>query len=221
MLLSDGDRVAIERKFSENMKDEVTLLLFSEDGSAISKELIDISNKLAGLNSKIVVSAQNSDGGKNQRMKDLRIEHTPCMLVTKGDFTRIRYFGLPAGYEIPPLVDAIAELSSSHTKLSPKAKEALSTVRRRANIKVFVLETCPYCPTVARHAYRAAIESQKVTAEIIDSSMFTDLAQRHTVLGVPKIILNDSMDITGAIMEAEFFEKLRDADHSLVDSMFG
>ena len=221
MLLSEGDRLAIERKFSEFMKDEVTLLLFAEGGSLISRELTDFANTLAKLTNKIVVDAQDSEAGKNQRMKDLHIEHTPCLLVTKGDFTRIRYFGLPAGFEVSPLTDAIAELSGSHTKLSPKAKEALATVRRRANIKIFVLETCPYCPTVARHAYRAAIESKNVTAEIIDSSIFTDLAQRHSVQGVPKIILNDSMDITGAIMEAEFFEKLRDADHSLVDSMFG
>jgi predicted DsbA family dithiol-disulfide isomerase len=40
-------------------------------------------------------------------------------------------------------------------------------------------------------------------------------------MGVPKMILNDSMDITGAMEETQFFEKLRDADHSLVDSMFG
>lgn len=221
MMLSEQDRGVIERKFAQNMKDEVTLLLFADDGSAIAKELLDISKTLASLSDKIKVDAQNSDNGKNQRMKDLHVDRVPCMLVTKGDFTRIRYFGLPAGYEIPPLVDAIAELSKAQTSLSPKARSALSTVRRKANIKIFVLETCPFCPTVARHAYRAAIESQKVTAEIIDSSMNPDLAQRHSVLGVPKIILNDSMDITGAIMETEFFEKLRDADHSLVDSMYG
>lgn len=221
MMLSEQDRGVIERKFAQNMKDEVTLLLFADDGSAIAKELLDISKTLASLSDKIKVDAQNSDNGKNQRMKDLHVDRVPCMLVTKGDFTRIRYFGLPAGYEIPPLVDAIAELSKAQTSLSPKARLALSTVRRKANIKIFVLETCPFCPTVARHAYRAAIESQNVTAEIIDSSMNPDLAQRHSVLGVPKIILNDSMDITGAIMETEFFEKLRDADHSLVDSMYG
>jgi hypothetical protein len=38
---------------------------------------------------------------------------------------------------------------------------------------------------------------------------------------VPKIILNDNMDITGAMAEADFFEKLRDSDHALIDSMYG
>jgi hypothetical protein len=51
--------------------------------------------------------------------------------------------------------------------------------------------------------------------------MFTDLATRHSVMGVPKIILNDNLDITGAITDVEFFDKLRDSDHALIDSIYG
>jgi alkyl hydroperoxide reductase subunit AhpF len=143
------------------------------------------------------------------------------LILVKGDFSRIRYYGVPAGYEFAPLIDALVELSSMKTPLSPKAKAALQTVRRRANIKIFILTTCTFCPTVARHAFRGAIESPRVTAEVIDSSMFPDLATRHSVLGVPKIILNDNLDITGAITDVEFFEKLRDSDHALLDSIYG
>jgi predicted thioredoxin/glutaredoxin len=59
-----------------------------------------------------------------------------------------------------------------------------------------------------------------VTAEIIDSQMFPDLATRHSVMGVPKIILNDNLDITGAITDVEFFDRLRDSDHALIDSIY-
>jgi hypothetical protein len=40
-------------------------------------------------------------------------------------------------------------------------------------------------------------------------------------MGVPKIILNDNLDITGAITDVEFFDKLRDSDHALIDSIYG
>ena len=40
-------------------------------------------------------------------------------------------------------------------------------------------------------------------------------------MGTPKVILNDNLDITGAMGDVEFFEKLRDSDHSLIDSMYG
>jgi glutaredoxin-like protein len=221
MMLSEGDRASLERKFAQGMKEDITLLLIFDEGSAIAKELIDLANTLSQITPKIKVDIEPADGGKNPRMRQLHIEHWPCLVLVKGDFARIRYYGIPAGYELPSLIDAIVELSSTSTPLSPKAKSALATVRRRANIKIFILTTCQFCPTVARHAYRGAIESPRVTAEIFDSHMFPDLATRHSVMGVPKIILNDNLDITGAITDVEFFDKLRDSDHALIDSIYG
>lgn len=221
MMLSEGDRASLERKFAQGMKEDITLLLIFDEGSAIAKELIDLANTLSQITPKIKVDIEPADGGKNPRMRQLHIEHWPCLVLVKGDFARIRYYGIPAGYELPSLIDAIVELSSTSTPLSPKAKSALATVRRRANIKIFILMTCQFCPTVVRHAYRGAIESPRVTTEIIDSQMFPDLATRHSVMGVPKIILNDNLDITGAITDVEFFDKLRDSDHALIDSIYG
>jgi glutaredoxin-like protein len=221
LILSAAEKDNISRRLAQGMRDEVTLLFFVDGTTLLSEELKEFGNMMASLSQKIRVDVQTADDGKNEKMRQLHIENWPCMILVKGDFSRIRYYGIPLGYELPPVVDALIELSSSTTPLSPVAKTALSTVRRRANIKLFVLQTCHFCPTVARHSYRAAIESKNVTAEIIDSSLFPDLAARHSVMGVPKIILNDNMDITGAMVEADFFEKLRDSDHSLIDSMYG
>ena len=202
------------------MKDDVTLVVFADD-TGISTDLVETANNLASLSPKIKVEVEKVVDGKNQRMRDMRIENYPVLVVTKGDFNRIRYYGVPGGFEISPISDAIVELSVSKAGLSQRARESLATVRRKANIKIFVLTTCVYCPIVARHAYRAAIESPKVTAEIIDSQLFVDLAQRHSVMGVPKIILNDNTDITGAIQEMDFFQKLKDSDVALIDSIYG
>lgn len=221
VMMSESDRAALKRRFEQGLRDEVTILVIADEGSAVSRELADLAGTLAGLDPRIKVDVQNADGGRNPRMRELHIERWPVLVLTKGDFSRIRYYGVPAGYELAPFVDAVVELSGMKTSLSPKARTALSTVRRRANIKIFILTTCTFCPTVARHAYRGAIESPRVWADVIDSSMFPDLATRHTVLGVPKIVLNDNLDITGAITDVEFFEKLRDSDHALVDSMYG
>lgn len=221
MILGEGDKSALERKFGSGMKEDVELVAFIDESVQASKELVDVADTLASFSPKIKVQVEKVVNGKNQRMSDLRIQNYPVMVLTKGDFSRIRYYGIPAGHEVPPITDAVVELSNSHANLSPKAKSIMSTVRRKANIKIFVLTTCVFCPIVARHAYRAAIESSKVTTEIIDSQLFPDLAQRHSVMGVPKIILNDNTDITGAIQEAEFFGKLKDSDISLIDSMYG
>lgn len=220
MMLSETDKGVLQRKFA-SMTDEVTLVVFADQALPASKDLIDFANTMAGLSPKIRVDIEEAQDGRNPRMRELHVDRWPLLLVTKRDFARIRYYGVPLGYELPAVLDAIVELSTSRTALSPRAKSSLATVRRKANIKVFVLATCPFCPTVARHAYRGAIESPNVTAEVIDSAAFPDLAARHAVMGVPKVVLNDNLDITGAMTDTEFFERLRDSDHALIDSMYG
>ena len=200
---------------------DVSLLLFVDGDSAVSRQLVSFAKSVSFEHGGLKIDVQDWNGGRNERMRSLHIEYAPCLVLVKDGFSRIRYFGAPEGYEVAPLNDAISELSQSSPRISPSSKIILSTVRRRANIKVFVLTTCTFCPIVARHAMRAAIASNMVTAEIIDSSVFTALSQKHLVQGVPKVVLNDIVDMTGAVNETTFMEKLREADHALIDSMFG
>ncbi|MEM2892472.1 MAG: thioredoxin family protein [Thermoplasmata archaeon] len=221
MMPSVSEMATLGRRLGQGMRDEVTLLIFTDDGTLLAQEIVAFARALAEMSPKIRVEIEKVVDGKNQRMSDLRIENHPVMVLVKGDFNRIRYYGLPGGYEASALADGIVELSNSRVALSPQAKASLDTVRRRANIKVFVMTTCPFCPIVVRHAYRAALGSSKVTSEVIDVQMFPDLALKHSVMGVPKVILNDNTDLTGAMEEAVFFAKLKEADIALLDSIYG
>ncbi|MBE0518181.1 MAG: thioredoxin family protein [Thermoplasmata archaeon] len=214
MGVSSGKIVRIE------MKDEVTIRLFVEEGPKITDELTDLANSMAESNDKIKVDIEYVDRGRNELLKQYHIEHWPCIVLEKDGVSRIRYYGVPSGYELVAMKDAIHELSTSSPRLSHMSLESLSKIRRKANVKVFVLTTCPFCPSVVRHAYRAAIVSEKVTTEIIDFSMFQDLALRHSVMGVPKMILNNNTDVTGVVDEVDFFKRLRDADMSLLGGMY-
>lgn len=219
-MLPDHDMQVIAKKLGPALPDPVTLLVFN-DGGATAKDMVALANAISSMNSKIKVEIENVSADGSQRMKDLKVREAPALLLLKDGSARIMYLGVPSGYELPAIADAIVELSTGHANLTPRATESLSKVRRKANIKVFVLATCPFCPTVARHAYRAAIASPLVTTEVIDSSVFQELSIRHSVMGVPKVVLNDNTDITGVIDEVAFFEKLRDSDQALLESMYG
>jgi predicted DsbA family dithiol-disulfide isomerase len=56
-----------------------------------------------------------------------------------------------------------------------------------------------------------AIESPLVTADVIEVSEFPDVAQRYQVFGVPKTIVNEKVSMEGAMPEAQFMERVRDA----------
>jgi predicted DsbA family dithiol-disulfide isomerase len=55
-----------------------------------------------------------------------------------------------------------------------------------------------------RLAQHMAIASERVRAECIEVTEFPELAQRYSVMAVPKIVINDKLGFEGAVPEKEF-----------------
>ena len=50
--------------------------------------------------------------------------------------------------------------------------------------------------------------SERVTADVIEVTEFPDMAQQYRVSGVPKIVINDTVEFVGALPERPFLERL-------------
>ena len=59
---------------------------------------------------------------------------------------------------------------------------------------------------VARVAHAMAIESQRVVADVIEVQEFPQLAQMYRVMGVPRTVINETVQFTGAVSEEEFLK---------------
>jgi len=56
-----------------------------------------------------------------------------------------------------------------------------------------------------------AVESEHITGDVIEATEFPDLARRYGVRGVPKIVINDSVEFVGALPEAEYVRHVKAA----------
>ena len=56
-----------------------------------------------------------------------------------------------------------------------------------------------------------AIESDKVSADVVEVSEFPHIAQRYQVYAVPKTVVNDQVEFDGARPEAMFVQALEQA----------
>ena len=56
-----------------------------------------------------------------------------------------------------------------------------------------------------------AIASPHVIADVVEVSEFPELANRYSVRGVPKTVINDSVEFLGNVPEAMFKEHLQRA----------
>lgn len=56
-----------------------------------------------------------------------------------------------------------------------------------------------------------AVESSRVTADVIEATEFPDLARRYMVRSVPKVVINEEVEFVGALPEGDFLAYLRAA----------
>ena len=61
---------------------------------------------------------------------------------------------------------------------------------------------------MARLAHKLAIENEHITADVVEVSEFIDMAQLYRVQGVPKTVVNDRIEIMGAVPEPRFIQEV-------------
>ena len=64
---------------------------------------------------------------------------------------------------------------------------------------------------MARVAYAMAMESPRVSADVVEIQEYPHLAQAYRVMGVPKTVINDTLQFTGAVTEEVFLRRVLEA----------
>ena len=205
-LIPDDKKEVLRNDLKERMVDPVKIVIFTQEVECrFCSDTRQLVQEIATLNDKIEVEVYDFmvDAAKAQ---ELKIEKIPALaIIGKKDYG-VRIYGIPYGYELQTLIAAAVGVSTGKTDLSDKTKAILADVKAPVHIQVFVTLTCPHCPVAASIAHKLAIESDMITADVIDSSEFATLAQKYSVIGVPKIVINEKVDFVGAFSEDLFAE---------------
>ena len=64
---------------------------------------------------------------------------------------------------------------------------------------------------MARVAHAMAMESPRVVADVVEIQEFPHLAQAYGVRGVPKTVIHDTIQFTGAVTEEVFLQRVLEA----------
>jgi glutaredoxin-like protein len=205
-LIPDDKKELLKNDFKEKLVDPVKIVMFTQEIECrFCSDTRKLIQDLAPINDKLTVEIYDfvADGAK---AKEYGIDKIPALaIVGKKDYG-VRIYGIPYGYELQTLIEAIVNVSKGKTDLSDKTKSILAEVKSPVHIQVFVTLTCPHCPAAAAVAHKLAIESDMVKADVIDSSEFPDLAMKYNVIGVPKVIINEKVEFVGAFNEDLFAE---------------
>jgi len=205
-LIPDDKKELLKNDFKEKLVDPVKIIMFTQELECrFCSDTRQLVQDLATLNDKLTVEIYDFVANAD-KAKEYGINKIPAIaIIGKKDYG-VRIYGIPYGYELQTLIEAIVNVSSGKTDLSDKTKSILAEVKSPVHIQVFVTLTCPHCPVAAAVAHKLAIESDMVKADVIDSSEFPDLAMKYNVIGVPKVIINEKVEFVGAFNEDLFAE---------------
>jgi len=147
-----------------------------------------------------------------EKAEEYKIDKIPATIVMSEDKDYgIRYFGIPSGYEFASLLEDILMISAGDSGLEPESREKLAKLEKPVHIQVFVTPTCPYCPMAVRLAHQIAFESDKVRGDMIEVTEFPHLGNKYGVMGVPKSVFNEKVELEGAVPEPHYVEKVIEA----------
>jgi glutaredoxin-like protein len=187
-------------------------LLFYEEavGCEACRRTRSVLDQLARRSHRIVVEAL-SMRAQPDRAALHGIDRVPAVVVASGGRDRIRFYGAPDGHELQSLVEAIRLTASGDSRLSAASRVRLARLTRNVRLQVFFTPSCVYCPQMVTLANQLAVESPLISSAAIDATEYPDLVERYRVNGVPKTIVNDTLEIMGAVSEADLVSAVLDA----------
>ena len=139
-LLSDRDREKVRQALA-GMSSPLTLRFYTQTLNCetclptrqILDELVPLSDKLTLEEHDFVLDTAAVAADK--------VERAPAIVLSSGDRSGIRFYGVPAGYEFSSLIDAMLVASGGATGLSEETRAALAKVKEPVHIQVFVTPT--------------------------------------------------------------------------------
>ena len=97
-------------------------------------------DRIAALSEFLTVEEHNLVLDREQ-VAEYGVEWAPALAVIGARDAGIRYYGIPQGYEIESLVDAIEIAAGGGPTLSDDSLDALDTLERDVHLRVFVTPT--------------------------------------------------------------------------------
>jgi glutaredoxin-like protein len=211
-LLKDKDKKYLQEEFEKNLKEDVKLYVFtSKEDCQYCEQTVQIANELGELSDRIKVETHSIDSDK---AKEWGIESAPTTVITQDsgkENARIRYKGIPMGYEFSSLVEDIRRVSKNDPELEPEIIKKLEDVSSPIKIQVFVTPTCPYCPKAVSVAHKFALANSNITGEMVEAIEFPTLADKWGVSSVPHIVINEDVQFVGAYPEENFIDYVLEA----------
>jgi alkyl hydroperoxide reductase subunit AhpF len=147
--LSTENQNEIKRLF-EGLDGKVRLIYFTQKESPLfipghecetCKDTRTLLEEITALSDKITLEVHDFVA-ESDAAKEHGIDRIPALVMTADNVKgKIRYFGMPSGYEFSVLLGSLLDVSKGKSDLSETSLETLQSIEQKLHIQVFVTPT--------------------------------------------------------------------------------
>ena len=191
-LLNDALRSQLQGVLAR-FENNISLVSIVDESNKKSIELRDLVLDIADLSDKVTALIYKK--GENPEIENkVHADKFPivALLNKDGEYSGVKFHGVPGGHELNSFILAMYNLSGPGQQISEDILKDIKSIDKKLNIKVGVSLSCHVCPDVVVAAQRIAIENSNIETEMLDLSNFPELKDKHKIMSVPAIIVNDS-----------------------------
>lgn len=195
--------------FSE-LKNNLRIVLFtSEENCETCGDTLELITEISALSDKITLTTYDLKKDAAEAAKyDVTLSPSFVLLDKDDQYKGVKFNGIPAGHEINSFISALLEMSGAESEVPQNLVERIAKIDKPVNIKVFVTLSCPHCPGAVQKAHKLAMMNKNIVGEMIEAQTFYELSEKFNVSGVPKIIINDELELVGNQPIERFLEQI-------------
>lgn len=148
-IVSKRDQDTIRTLFDKEVLEPVELAYFTQKQSALlmpghecryCQETRELLEEVSGLSDKLHLKVHDFVA-EAALASTAGIGQIPALELKGKAKGRVRFFGVPSGYEFSTLIESIVDVAKGETRLSSAAKAQLATLTNPVHIQVFVTPT--------------------------------------------------------------------------------
>lgn len=148
-IISEEDRQFLTDHFSKNLKAPVNIVYFTQHDTNLAvpgqeclycRETKDLLEEVTSLSDKIQLEVHDFVAD-SQEAANYGVDKIPATVLTGEAKGKVRFYGIPAGYEFAALIESIVAVSKGTTDLKDTTKAELAKVDQDLHLQVFTTPT--------------------------------------------------------------------------------
>jgi thiol-disulfide isomerase/thioredoxin len=148
-VISEQDKAQLKRTLRKDLKGTVNLKLFTQKPSSLTipgrecpycPQTQKLMEELAELSPKLQLEIIDFYG-QPEVAKQYGVDRIPALLMGSGESPRVKFYGIPLGYELATIIENIKTISHGVSPLSMDTRKKLRQVNQPVHIQVFVTPT--------------------------------------------------------------------------------